>query len=295
MSSVSQLAVYALKTYLEGTVSAAVTTYNNARRPELLSKPGPFVIPSSGDYTLGTTLFDPAEIGDWAYDSIEVGWIFWPAIAAGSYTADQLVAAQAVNPILDYPILDATTDGRLRLRLYTGALAPLRLVNRGPSDFTNPVVVNSIFGWDPGGEIVVSPELVAPTARSICDGFPAVVPDMHAGMWLIIGDRQASPAGDSSLRRDVWEVRLPLHVMLPVRADAHHRSREAISGAVGMLEGLLLSTSGRYLGRQGSGDVIGVEVLSERIDAQPIALEELPHAYFDVATIDLLIRIHQRH
>lgn len=297
MSSVSQLAVYALKTYLEGTVSAAVTTYNNARRPELLSKPGPFVIPSSGDYTLGTTLFDPAEIGDWAYDSLEVGWVFWFAIAAGSYTADQLVAAQTVNQLVDYPVLDATTDGRIRMRYYAGGISPLRLVDRYPSDFTpaSTVVLNSILGWDPGGEIAVSPPLVAPTARSICDGFPAIVPDMHAGMWLIIGDRQASPVGDSSLRRDVWEVRLPLHVMLPVRADAMHRSREAISGAVGMLEGLLLSTSGRYLGRQSNGDVIGVEVLSERIDAQPIALEELPHAYFDVATIDLLIRIHQRH
>jgi len=293
MSSVSQLAVYALKTYLEATTGAAVTAYNSAVRPELLSKPGPFIVPFNGDYTLTTSTMDPAEVVDWTFESAEVGWALWEDLGAGSYTAAQLVAPASGS--IEPPALDATPDGRLRLRHYGPGYSPLRLLSRTVDDFASATLINSILGWDPGGEIAVSPTLVAPTMRSICDGFPATAPDMQAGMWLIIGDREASPAGESSLRRDVWEVRLPLHVMLPVRADAHHRSREAISGAVGMLEGLLLSTAGRYLGRQSSGDVIGVEVLSERIDAQPIALEELPHAYFDVATIDLLIRIHQRH
>jgi hypothetical protein len=297
MTAVTQTAASALKTYLESVTSAAVLAYNSARRPELYSKTGNFVFPGAGSYWLGATYFANEEIVDWSYDSLEVNWLYVDLAAGGSKTAAQVVAATLIN---SYPpewgILEATSDNRVVLKWNSSNTAPLRLVNRLPSNVgAGGYLANAIFGWDAGGEIVSSPELVAPTMRSICDGFPAFAPDMQAGMWLIIGDREASPVGDSSLRRDVWEVRLPLHVMLPVRADAHHRSRTAIAGAVGMLEDLLLSTAGRYLGRQSTGDVVGVEVLSERIEAQPIVLEEVPHAYFDVATIDLLIRIHQRH
>jgi hypothetical protein len=268
MTAVTQTAASALKTYLEATVGAAVTTYNAARRPELLSKVGPFWMPAQSCLTVAEAF----EVSDYDPSSIEIGWIAFD-VAPGSYTAAELVAENpvfATVPSLELE-LSATTDGRLRLRYSSAQNAyRIRLLDRVPDSFTTYSVANALFGWDAGGEIVSSPELVAPTMRSICDGFPAFAPDMQAGMWLIIGDREASPVGDSSLRRDVWEVRLPLHVMLPVRADAHHRSRTAIAGAVGMLEDLLLSTAGRYLGRQSAGDVIGVEVLSERIEAQPI-------------------------
>jgi hypothetical protein len=293
MTAVTQTAASALKTYLESATTVAVFAYNNARRPELLSKFGPFAMPAGACLTVAEAF----EVSDYGQSSSEIGWITF-SVAPGLYTAEGLVAEGpvfAAAPSLKLE-LSATTDGRLRLRYAsTQNSYRIRLLDRVPDGFATYSVANALFGWDAGGEIVSSPELVAPTMRSICDGFPAFAPDMQAGMWIIIGDREASPVGDSSLRRDIWEVRLPLHVMLPVRADAHHRSRTAIAGAVGMLEGLLLSTEGRYLGRQSTGDVIGVEVLSERIEAQPIVLEEVPHAYFDVATIDLLIRIHQRH
>lgn len=294
MSSVSEYATDAMRRYLVAALPAAIAASNAAKHATVSLGPFPVTVPSGGGW-LGLTTLADEEITDRSSGTTEIAW--YP-ISAGSYTAAQMVTALGLpfNTLVAEEFSAAVNGALVDVRHISDiSVRPVaRIVGYPPSDASVQACLASVLGLDAGGETAFALPLGAITSRCITDGFPAVAPDMNAGMWVVIGDRGAAPHGESSLRRDTWAVRMQMFVLVPASASAHHRTRDSISRAVGAVESCLLSSSGRYLGRESVGDVVGLEVLEEKIDGQPMAIDALPGMLFDTAMLEVEVRIHHR-
>lgn len=276
------VAVRALREWLLIALPGAVTTVNSERAPVLRSAAGPFTVPAGARLVLRT---DREATGTTC------------PLTAGTRTAAQVatdITAAAPSGIT----ASSDTEGRVVL---TGAApsttAPSLVAVVEDVAVAGSTVYavggNAALGWEPGGEYQFSSELRAPTWRGVTDGLPNVVPDMNQGFWVIIDDREARPTGGTSLRRHEWEVGMLLRVVKPELNNNPHRSREGVTAAVRAVLDSLLTTRGRYLGREANGDVMGLEVTAQNIEGAPLQFKQTPNVLHDSATISVTCRVFQ--
>lgn len=213
------------------------------------------------------------------------------ALPTGSVTAAALVTAINAAPV---PGLTASADSAGRLVLTAAAPATgapsIALVARD----VGPTGSNEAFGWSEGGEHVQTSALVSPTWRGVVDGRAMTAPDMGQGFWVLFGNRTCRPTYPG-VRRDLHTVTVALEVWRPFSASAPpHRSREAITSCVRAVRELILPVDGRYLGRQGAGDVQLADISEAVIAGDPFQLPEVPGVFFDWAKLTLTCRVFQR-
>lgn len=275
---VEQLCARALREYLLKELPAKVIAVNGTRAPVLKAT-------VAGPYT-----FDTDVTFKLAVDDVEPSTWSEVEISAGTYTATELAAefvATGITPSAD--------DGdRLTLTRASQPLVNNRAIVLGPDDDTGS---NAYLGWDSGGERVVHAPLRTPTYKGIADGLP-MHPDMGPGFWLIIGKRSSVPVrrAGSVVRTDEYQVGLELGFMYRQMNVDPHRSREAIQSCVRCVRELLLTTSGRQLGRAVPGDIVLIEEKSCTIEGVPYSFkgkDALP-GLFDRALMLLSIRVYER-
>lgn len=280
------LVVDALLRYQRRYLPAKVAQLNALRAAELSSAlVQPFTIPVGAVLRLSSVSTEATPVS--------------VALPSGSVTAAQLVTAinTAAVPGLT---ASADSDGRVVLTATatpaTGAPS-IVIVARdtdGASPTANPTGSNVALGWDEGGEHFETAALVSPSWRGVVDGRFMTAPDMGQGFWLLLGNRVARPTFPG-VRRDLHTVTVQAEVWRPFSASAPpHRTREAISSCVRAVRELLLTTDGRYLGRQGAGDIQFADVTEASIPGDPIRLNEVPGVLFDVARLTLTVRVFQR-
>ena len=269
------LVVQALREYLLRYLPAKVAQIN-ALRPAVLKSAlaEPYTVPSGAVLQLSAAGHEAAPTA--------------VPLTAGVRTSAQLVAdVAAVAP----PGLVASTDeaGRFVLTATAAPTSSSPSLIRAAADTTG---ANLALGWADGGEHVEMASLQAPSWRGIVDGRPLAVPDMGQGFWVLLGNRTVRPT-HPGIRRDTWLVTFAVEVWRPFSSDVH-RSREAISSCVRAVRELLEAGDGRYLGRQGAGDVQLVTVGDVTINGDPLAFQEVPGVLFDLARLTLNVRVFQR-
>lgn len=269
------LVVQALREYLLRYLPAKVAQLN-ALRPAVLKAAlaEPYTVPSGAVLQLSAAGHEAAPTA--------------VPLTAGVRTSAQLVAdVAAVAP----PGLVASTDeaGRFVLTATAAPTSSSPSLIRAAADTTG---ANLALGWADGGEHVEMASLQAPSWRGIVDGRPLAVPDMGQGFWLMLGNRTVRPT-HPGIRRDTHNVIFAVEVWRPFSSDVH-RSREAISSCVRAVRELLEAGDGRYLGRQGAGDVQLVTVGDVTINGDPLAFQEVPGVLFDLARLTLNVRVFQR-
>jgi hypothetical protein len=136
--------------------------------------------------------------------------------------------------------------------------------------------------------------LTSPNWRGVTDGWPRTVPDMGQGFWVILGERTVAPTHPGP-RRDTFNVTVQAEVWRPISANATpSRSSEALSSAVRAVRELLLSTTGRYLGREGANDVQLADVSRAVLTGVPRTFADQPNVSFDIARLTITVRVFQR-
>ena len=274
-----QLVPRAARDYLLAMLPAKVAQLNGLRVAKLQAAyAGPYVVP--GGATLRVSAVSREDTGTLV--TLPTG---------ASVTAAAI--ATAINTAAPTNLV-ASADALGRLVL-TSTVAPAQ---NAPSvvvvraDSTN---ANVVFGWEAGGEHVLSQALVAPGWRGVTDGWPTSVPDMGRSFWVILGDRSSVPLRPEA-RRDEVDVALDVTVMLPTANMAPNRNREDIAACVRACRELLTTTEGRYLGRIGAGDVQWLSLSKVAIPGKPfaIAAQGIAPALFDAASFTLTVRVFQR-
>jgi hypothetical protein len=273
------IVVRALREYLLANLPGKVAQLNALRGAALKSAlVEPFTVPASASLVLSTTGRDSGGVT--------------VALPSGSQTASAIAAT--INAAV-VPNVTASTDaGRLVLTsTVTPAVGTLSLLSLQAG------TGNAAFGWDAGGEHVTTSALVAPSWRGITDGWPLAVPDMGSGFWVILGDRESVPV-DPDVRRDEILVTLEVTLLKMEAATSPHRSREGITSCLRAVRELLLTSTGRYLGRVGSGDVLFAAISKANIPGRPFSFVDKNGAsvvnasVFDAATFTLTCRVYQR-
>lgn len=275
--SPAQLAVRALREYLLSVLPAKVATINTERAAVLKSGlAGPFTVPASAVLSLAITRDGtPADV----------------ALTAGSRTAAQ-VAAEIQAAGVTGITASADTDGRLVLT----AAAPVVGTPSCVAVATDGgAATNVAFGWAAGGEHLVRAAIEAPTWRGVVDGDWTLAPDRDGGgFWVAIGDRQVRPwPSPTNVRRDEYQVTLTCDIIRRFGANqTPHRDRESIGACVRAVDECLRTTTGRQLGRAADGDIMLVDVASQRIASGPFG--PVNSFLFDVAQMTLTVRVFQR-
>lgn len=276
----TQLAVEALRDYLLAYLPAKVAELNALRLPTLQTPvAGPFTIPAGAKLVLST-------------DRESAGTVV--TLTSGSRTAAQ-VATDITTAAPAGITAAADVLGRLVL---TGTTAPSTTAGSYvlvlPDDQGTGGAAtgsNEALGWDPGGELDMTSSLRAPGLRGVCDGWPVTAPDMGQGFWVIIDNRVAEPAGGVALRRNLWDVTLSVLLAKPELFESFSRDREGINWVMRAVKECILTTDGRYLGREASGDVMGLEVTKEEVAGMPIEFKEVPNALYDTAALTVRVRV----
>lgn len=273
-----QRVVEALSEYWRRYLPAKVAQLNALRASVLKSAlAGPFTIPS------GAVLKLSAASQEATPTSV--------TLPTGSVTAAAIAAAINLVPV---PNLTASADEAGRL-LLTGpapaAGAPSVVV---VARDTGPTGSNIAFGWSEGGEHVQTAALTSPNWRGVVDGRAMTAPDMGQGFWVFLGTRTTRPT-HTGVRRNTFQVTIQCEVWRPFSAhQPPHRSREGITACVRACRELVLTEDGRYLGRQGAGDIQLADVSEGVISGDPISLQETPGVLFDWAKFTLTCRVFQR-
>lgn len=215
-------------------------------------------------------------------------------LPSGSVTAAAIATAINATPV---PNITASADTAGRLVL-TGpapaAGAPSIVIVARNSTGSVSSGVNEIFGWSEGGEHVQTAALVSPNWRGIVDGRAMTAPDMGQGFWVLLGARTTRPTHEG-VRRNTFKVTIAVEVWRPFSAhQPPHRSREGITACVRACRELVLTEDGRYLGRQGGGDIQLADVSEGVISGDPISLQETPGVLFDWAKFTFTCRVFQR-
>ena len=159
---------------------------------------------------------------------------------------------------------------------------------------TAPTGSNTAFGWSEGGEHTQTAALVSPNWRGVVDGRAMTAPDMGQGFWVLLGNRTTKPT-HPGVRRNTFQVTIQCEVWRPFSVNAPpHRTREGITACVRACRELVLTEDGRYLGRQGAGDIQLADVSEGVISGDPISLQETPGVLFDWAKFTFTCRVFQR-
>jgi hypothetical protein len=278
-STPEQITVDALLDYLRRYLPAKVAQLNPLRVAVLKSAlVAPFIIPSGAVLRLSATSQESAPTD--------------VTLTSGTRTAAQVVADITAASV---PGITATADAVGRVVLTATATpapgAPSVVVVARDNGNTGS---NAAFGWAEGGEHIEVPALVSPSWRGVVDGRPLVAPDMGQGFWVMLGNRNSVPDKEG-IRRDLFKVTVSVEVWRPFSANAPpHRTREAITACARAVRELILTTDGRYLGRQGAGDVQLADVGRVEVAGDPLRLNEVPGVLFDTARMTLTCRVFQR-
>jgi hypothetical protein len=271
------LAVDSLVAFLRRWLPAKVAALNALRQAVLTSAlSGPFTIPSGAVLRLQGTGSSPTNV----------------TLTSGSRSATQVAADINAASV---PGITASADavGRLVLTSTAAPAASAPSIVIVAQD-TGPTGSNAALGWAEGGEHFETVALAAPSWRGVVDGRPLTAPDMGQGFWVMVGNRTARPT-DRGIRRDTYNVAVLVDLWRPWSIHAPpHRTREAISSCVRAVRELVESDDGRYLGRQGAGDVQMVTVDAVTVTGDPLQLNESPGVLFDTAQLTLTIRVFQR-
>ena len=278
-STPEQITVDALLDYLRRYLPAKVAQLNPLRVAVLKSAlAGPFIIPSGAVLRLSAASQETAPTD--------------VALTSGTRSATQVVAD--INTVA-VPGITASVDAAGRVVLTATATpapgAPSVVVVARDNGNTGS---NAAVGWGEGGEHVETPALVSPSWRGIVDGRPLVAPDMGQGFWVMLGNRNSAPE-KPGVRWDLFKVTVSVEVWRPFSANAPpHRTREAITACGRAVRELILTTDGRYLGRQGAGDIQYADVGRVEVAGDPLRLNEVPGVLFDVARMTITCRVFQR-
>lgn len=213
------------------------------------------------------------------------------ALPSGVVTTAAIVALINAAPV---PGLTASADSDGRLVLTAAAPASGAPSIAIVAADTGPTGSNIALGWGEGGEHFETQAMTAPSWRGVVDGRAMTAPDMGQGFWVMLGNRTTRPTFPG-IRRDLHSVSVDVELWRPFSASAPpHRTREAISSCVRAVRELILTEDGRYLGRQGFGDVQLADVTQAVISADPLHLNEVPGVLFDTARLTLNVRVFQR-
>lgn len=277
------LSVQALQDWLLSQLPARVVALNATRAAALRSLPGPFVIPSNAHLTLGAD---------------ENGTKTEAALTSGGAVTASTLATDVNNAAVPGVTASVSVDGCLVLTAQQVPTATLQsqlvVFEDALADGTHTVGANAALGFSPLGAVVTRLPLKAPTPGGVVDGWPNQAPDYTQGFWVMIDDREARPVSDSSLRRDEWLVKLTLYVMKIEQAQVKRRTREALNAAMQAVTDVLLTTAGRYLGRQAYGDVLDLEVMEQTVEGRVIIFDETSNVVHDAGTIVVGLKVFQR-
>jgi hypothetical protein len=282
---VTQLVTRIFREYMLAQLPAKVTEVNADRAPVLkAARAGPYTI-------TGTKKLSISQIG------IDTGYVDSDAFTVGSQTATQLAATINASAGLA-GVASSDTEGRL---LLTGS-APTGAANTiiAAKDAATGAGTSALFGWESSGERVIRAPLVAPLYKGVANGLP-YFPDMGPGFWLIIGRRMCQPVvrAGSSIRTFEYQVGFELGLMYRETNIQSHRDREGIESVVRCVRELLLTESGRQLGRGGPaplGDIVLVEEKQCTVEGTPFQFQgdKVPAGIFDRALMLLSVRVFER-
>lgn len=272
-----------MRNWLLMQLPAKVATINAARAPVLTS-------PYAGPWTIAAGMKLRVSISDQAtFTDV--------ALTAGAGRTATNLAADVNGTGGLSGVGSADADGRL---LLTGT-APtsaeqLVMVKDGLGVGDAETGAAPLLGWNPGGEKAVRYPLSAPLGTGVCDGWPVIL-DCGPGFWVIIGKRVGVPVQPGDIRRDSHQVGLELTILLKDTNRQNSRSREAIEACVQCVREVLLTDRGRYIGRNGSGDVMKVEEKNCIIPGAPWRASDENGAVlgiFDTATYSVSVRVYAR-
>lgn len=269
------LAVEAMCDWLRLKLPGAVATVNSERAPRIRSLAETFNIGSSKTLKIHTS---------------RTGTGTTVALTAGAARTAAQVAADitAAAP----PGITATADAEGRVVL-TGA-APTTTADSTVAVLTDTTGANALFGWDAAGDFVTSVKLAAPAWRGVTDWWPPLPPDDSQGFWVVVAARGAAPTEGHSLNRNEWDVQLTLVVLKPELGQSPHRNREGLAAATRAVLDVLLSTRGRYLGRESNGDVLALEAAEQSIDGRVVVFDEQPNIALTAAVVTVSLRVFQQ-
>lgn len=277
------IAARALRDWLLLKLPAEVSSLN-ATRFAVVKAPaaGPYTIPAAASLKVSVT--DKA------------GTTTTIALTSGSRSAAQL--ATEIN-LTVASLAAADDDGRLVL---TSTVAPSGTTPSVMAVGADDTGANAALGWDVSGEWDVRTALAAPTPKGVCDGMPLqgyFDPAACGGgrILVTIGDREAVPVQPST-RRDQYAVTLDVGVFRVEPLQQVHRTREGIQAALQCVREVLLSVSGRQLGRAGVGDIVVVLEKSCRVAGRALQFRasdgNAVSPIFDAANLKLLVQVHGR-
>lgn len=277
------LAASALRDFLLLNLPAQVATVNAARAAVLKApNAGPYTVPS------GATLH--ISIADKAGADSDI------LLTSGSRTAAEI--AVEVNAAVT-GIAAADDDGRLVLTSTSAPVSGTPSVMAVGADTTG---ANAALGWSTAGDFAITSAIVAPTPRGVCDGLPLEgyfdpAASGSGRVLVTIGDREAVPTG-ANPRRDEYDVTLDVGVFRAEPFQLVSQTREGIQAALQCVRGVLFTDTGRYLGRGGTGGVIGTFERSCRIAGRAFQFRgadgSAASPIFDAANLKLLVRVFGR-
>ncbi len=276
-----QIAAIAFREWMLMQLPAKVAEINLLRAASLKSPlAGPFTIPAGG--TLGVS----TAFGSDAYTTVTP--------TSGVRTAAQL--ATDVNSAVGSAVAGADAQGRFTLTslLPPTASTPSAAKLRG-SVTTD---INALLGFNKGGQRAITTALVAPGHDDVIDGLPQLADLVNRGagtIVIILGDKTFKPVS-ANVREEFHLVNMDVAVMRIEPQQQIHRNREHIYASVRCVHELLLSNSGRRLGRELAGDVFKVNPGVGKVTAKPMSFgtKDSPNPLFDTAMFNVEVKVFER-
>lgn len=266
-----EIAARALRDWLLLSLPAQVTAIN-LLRAAVIRAPyfGPYTIPAGATLALNQT---PNSDTFTAIAPLTTG-----SRTAAQVAAEINTAMGAAVATVESVYVGGVEKTRLKLTSTTPPLVGTPCTNstmqiRGGVVDTD---CNTAFGWDAGGEKVLSTALIAPGSRGVTDGLPLQpdfgpsAADQGSPIVVIIGDRSSKPV-QPPVRRDEYAVTLDLSILRVEPQQQVHRSREHIHAAVQCVRQAILSD--RTLGAHLSGVMLTTETQC-RIAALPFKFKD---------------------
>lgn len=272
-----QIATQALREWLLFKLSAKTSEVNAQRRARLTAQfAGPYAV-------VGNLSFSSSRGGPWET----------PTLTTGTRTALQ-VATELNN---EFSEMEAGVDDFGRLYVLSGNTPSESDDQASCIALKAAATANEPFGWPAAGDYELNTPIRTPTFNGICDGNPLYPFDNSQGFWVVIDDRECVlwPSTETHRRRDEYLCTFQIYIYRPDIGAQSHRSREGIASCVRCVREVLSTASGLQLGRAEFGDIVIVNIASEKISGTPFSFSnsKTPNLAFDVAHMVVQIKVFQ--